>query len=315
VSQGTTGGNGSYDAYFDGESTDGSRVFFESFEPLTGGDADASPDVYERYGGVTTLISTAPSGSDSYYATFMGASDDGTRVFFDTADPVLSSDTDANTDVYEAIAGNYPRPKGATPLSVPLVIAYRDCTSPNSVHGPPPLSTNPTDASCAPPVQESGWLTVGTGDSNARASNGTGKVRFESIVGDPSTSADEADLRLKLSLTDARNKSDLSDYTGEVQVRATVRITDKENAGGSVPGTVTDIPFSWDAPCTATADTGIGSACAVTTSADALMPGAITEGARSVWEVGQIEVYDGGSDGDTATAPNTVFERQGIFIP
>ena len=31
----------------------------------------------------------------------------------------------------------YPRPKGATPLSVPLVPAYRACTNPNRTHGPP----------------------------------------------------------------------------------------------------------------------------------------------------------------------------------
>jgi hypothetical protein len=45
------------------------------------------------------------------------------------------------------------------------------------------------------------------------------------------------------------------------------------------------------------------------------MPGAIKEGRRSIWQLGQVVVYDGGLDGDTATAPNTVFARQGIFIP
>jgi hypothetical protein len=27
------------------------------------------------------------------------------------------------------------------------------------------------------------------------------------------------------------------------------------------------------------------------------------------------QVYDGGPDGDTATADNTVFARQGLFVP
>ena len=31
----------------------------------------------------------------------------------------------------------YPRPKGATPIRVPLVVAYPQCTSPNRTHGPP----------------------------------------------------------------------------------------------------------------------------------------------------------------------------------
>ena len=41
-----------YDAYFDGMSRDGSRVFFETLEQLTD-DTDVYPDVYERFGGVT----------------------------------------------------------------------------------------------------------------------------------------------------------------------------------------------------------------------------------------------------------------------
>ena len=57
------------------------------------------------------------------------------------------------------------------------------------------------------------------------------------------------------------------------------------------------------------------SECHTTTTADALIPGAIKEGRRSIWRLGQVVVYDGGSDGDTATADNTVFARQGFFVP
>ena len=56
---------------------------------------------------------------------------------------------------------SYPRPKGATPHRTPLVPAYQECTAPNRVHGPPL-----DDPSCAPPVQQSGTLTVGTPDAN-----------------------------------------------------------------------------------------------------------------------------------------------------
>ena len=45
------------------------------------------------------------------------------------------------------------------------------------------------------------------------------------------------------------------------------------------------------------------------------MPGAVPEGKRSVWRLGQIEVYDGGSDGVAATAGNTLFAKQGLFVP
>ena len=51
------------------------------------------------------------------------------------------------------------------------------------------------------------------------------------------------------------------------------------------------------------------------TSANATVPQAVKDGKRSVVEIGQLTINDGGLDGVTATAPNGVFARQGIFIP
>ena len=34
-----------------------------------------------------------------------------------------------------------------------------------------------------------------------------------------------------------------------------------------------------------------------------------------MWELGAVEVYDGGPDGDAETADNTVFAVQGVFVP
>jgi hypothetical protein len=53
----------------------------------------------------------------------------------------------------------------------------------------------------------------------------------------------------------------------------------------------------------------------VVTTFDALVPGAELEGKRSVWGVGQVTLYDGGSDGVASTDDNTVFARQGLFVP
>ena len=40
------------------------------------------------------------------------------------------------------------------------------------------------------------------------------------------------------------------------------------------------------------------------------------ESRRAVWQLGQVKVYDGGSDGDASTAAdNTLFMDQGVFIP
>ena len=48
--------------------------------------------------------------------------------------------------------------------------------------------------SCNPPVQESGFLTVGTNDANGAAPNSVGSVRLGVMPGDPSTPGDQADV-------------------------------------------------------------------------------------------------------------------------
>jgi hypothetical protein len=78
---------------------------------------------------------------------------------------------------------------------------------------------------------------------------------------------------------------------------------------------VVDIPWPVSAVCAATADPGAGANCVVATSFNAIVPGAIKEGKRTVWATGKVEVSDGGPDGSVATAPNTLFLRQGVFVP
>ena len=36
---------------------------------------------------------------------------------------------------------------------------------------------------------------------------------------------------------------------------------------------------------------------------------------RAIWQLGQVQVLDGGADGVASTTPNTVFAEQGIFVP
>jgi acyl-homoserine lactone acylase PvdQ len=205
----------------------------------------------------------------------------------------------------------FPRPKGATPFTVPLVPAYRACTAPTRMHGPP-LSYG----SCAP-AQRSDYLTVGTPDANARAANSIGSVKYDVQVGNPVTPVDEADVLVHASMTDVRNQSGLTDYAGQLLAATTVRITDRNNGGasGTDPATVSDIPIGVTMGCAATADPAIGGACSVSTSLDALVPGTITEGDRANWQLGEVTVQDGGADGVVSTSPNTVFARQGVFVP
>ena len=211
--------------------------------------------------------------------------------------------------------GGYARPKGATPLRVPLVPAYKECTAPNRTHGAPLAF-----GSCAPPDLASDFLTVGTPDANGRAANSIGSVRLDVVPGDETTPADEADVLVTTSLTDVRNAGSLTDYTGGLQETANVRITDRYNSAGSGDpnegATLTDIPFPVQMSCTPTASASTGSTCGVDTSLDAVVPGSIREGSRAIWQLGGVEVWDGGSDGDPVTsADDTLFARQGVFVP
>ena len=102
------------------------------------------------------------------------------------------------------------------------------------------LGTEPTHgpplgfASCNPPAQASGNLTVGTPDANGQAANSVGSVRFAVVAGDPATGADEADVAMSFSLTDVRVRSTLADYTGQLAVHCD-RADHRQAATAPVP--------------------------------------------------------------------------------
>jgi hypothetical protein len=208
---------------------------------------------------------------------------------------------------------HYVRPRGATPLRASLVPAYAQCTNPNRTHGQP-LGFG----SCAPPVQRSGFLTFGTPDANGRGANAVGSVLFDVNPGDEGTPANEADVGLFINLSDVRRSGALTDYTGEVRQTTTLRLTDRRNGPtgtGRDDGTMVDTPISADVSCAGTSDPDVGATCALTTAMNALVPGVVREGERAIWELGPVEVYDGGPDGEGATADNTLLARQGVFVP
>jgi dipeptidyl aminopeptidase/acylaminoacyl peptidase len=211
----------------------------------------------------------------------------------------------------DVIAGvTYARPRGATPVRVSLVPAYTACGTPNRTHGAP-LEVG----SCAPPVQASSYLTVGTLDANGKPANSVGHERIDVVNGNPATPADEADLRFMVEIEDVRMAGTLDDYEGRLLAVNTVRITDRAS-NGPVAATTVDTPFNVPVDCTRIPTAQIGATCSVSTTADSLVPGSIKEGGRSNWGLSQVEVFDGGADSDVTTAAdNTLFEVQGIFVP
>jgi hypothetical protein len=185
-----------------------------------------------------------------------------------------------------------------------LVPAYLPCSSPNRTHGPP-LGFG----SCNPPSQQPGQLTVGTPDSNGQGAKSLGSLRITTLTGNPATSADEADVRVQANVTDVRMRSDLSDYTGDLQARLAIQITDKNNTphpGGPGAATVQELTLSHPIPCAGTADTSVGSVCQLDTTVEALLPGAVVEKRRAIWELGTLRVHD---------SAGNLFMTQGVFVP
>jgi hypothetical protein len=199
------------------------------------------------------------------------------------------------------------------------VPAFSQCASPNRNHGAPLASP-----SCNPPAQASGVATVGAPDANGAPANSLGSVLLTVTVGNPGPPND-SDVNLAASVSDVRcrasgptcglpNAAAGADYSGELQAKAQIRLTDRLN-GPTEVGTVSDFSIPATMPCSATTATNTGATCAVTTTYNTLVPGAVAE-ARAIWQLGQIQVFDGGPDGDVDTASgNTLFAVQGVFVP
>jgi Subtilase family len=197
---------------------------------------------------------------------------------------------------------SYVRPKGASPFHVSLVPAFEQCSAPNRQHGAPLAF-----GSCAPPQQTSSQLTVGTPDANGRGAASVGSLQYQVLA---------SDVKVTFQLTDVRMRGTLADYTGELSVEHAVQITDRQNGPGqNEAGTVDPFEFNYPIPCAATA-TADGGSCALSSAFNAIVPGSVVAGKRAIWELGTVSVLDGGPDGQAATASgNTLFERQGVFVP
>ncbi len=112
LSTGTTtlvsAGSGEVGAFLWGISSDGSKAFFTTTEKLDAADTDAVTDIYARDlpNGPTVLVSQGAAscvpgcGNGGSVPVFRRSSDDGSRVFFATDEPLADADTDTATDVY-----------------------------------------------------------------------------------------------------------------------------------------------------------------------------------------------------------------------
>lgn len=141
LSTGPEGGNGAFNSAFAKASSDGSRIFFVTAEPLVEEDEDEIADVYLRGDGETALVSTGPIvGNGAFSAGLHGISSDGSKAFFVTRER-LTVDDDFSTedDLYSWTLGKSVGSPGQT-----LLVSVKN--SSELVLGPPPPfleGTNP----------------------------------------------------------------------------------------------------------------------------------------------------------------------------
>jgi hypothetical protein len=311
---------------FDSNRTDGN---FEGFDILPDG---TQPRILQAPGNDVALA--LADGELAYVRDVDGDLD----IWTIEGDLTQNSAADEFPD-WQPIIRNYARPAGATPLSVPLVPAYKQCQFGSTNHRGA-LSTN----SCWGPKAESSYLTVGTPDFNGKPSVSNGRLRIDvicngGVAGEQppclTTTGDQLDGRIGVSITDVRCSGStggcfggaaLEDYTGNLRAQMHFRITDKNNgpldSGPAAAGTVEDVTLGFNVPCAQTAATTVGATCAVTTTIDSVLGGntVIAEQKRAIWQLGGtagvIQLFDGGVDGNVATTSgDTLFATGGLFFP
>jgi hypothetical protein len=320
ISTGSLGGSSPQNAFFAGASDDGSRVFFRTDETLSVDDQDgAYTDVYERVGAATTLISTGPAGGfRPFVSSFGGISADGSKVFFATAEKLVGLDADDAQDVYSGAVSPLPTQPVVSPLAVSIVPGFRQTISATqcgsrggtaSQHGPPFALT-----SCNPPAYAGGTQARLGPESSSSA-------LLAAMPGDLATVADEGDLALSVHANDVRAGSQTGpDYAPsaggpDVTLVTRFRISDLYNGANlTTAATVADLEFPVPVDCAVTAGAE-GSNCDATTTANALMPGAMGELRSTTIQIFRIRLNDAGANGVRGDADDRNFAMQGLYVP
>jgi Tol biopolymer transport system component len=190
---------------------------------------------------------------------------------------------DVNPD-WQPVTTAQVRPLGASPMYLPLTVAFDDCGA-GPTHDPP--INSPT---CGPAEASSPDLTFGEPQVNGKPAKGNGFISIKTQS--PSNG------EVKVSIKDVRCKNYfggcntlLGDYSDFVRLGLQFQITDRATAAGTA-ATVPILVLTTNVPCTATADTTVGSTCQVTTDINSILPGAIVPNKRASWVLLKATIYD-----------------------
>jgi hypothetical protein len=274
--------------------------------------ANGATDLYPAWSpnGAKITFSTNRDGNDEIYT--MNA-DGGVQTRLTT-----NAATDMDPD-WQPLS--YQHPISTDPIEVPLVPVFRQTTSDSvcTARGGTPNDHAAPFAfdACDPPVPVEGTTAY-------LGSDGIGSATLTPIAGDPTTSADEADWAVSVTITDVRTGNlEGADYGPDLTLAARFRMTDKRSCappGCSAPyyrpATIVDLdltPVPMD--CAATPNPAIGATCIGNTTADAIAAGAISESRQTVLDTFRVRVNDAGPDGIPHTNDDKLFAMQGIYIP
>ena len=172
------------------------------------------------------------------------------------------------------------------------MLAYQQCTSPNRQHGGP-LNVQvlqPANSGVELPDGRHRRRVAGNDAEVGRARRGT--TSWSDNAGTPN--ADESNVKVNINDSDVRKKSDLSDYTGQLKATSVLRIIDRDN-GPSEVGVTQDIAALVHGALHGDgADTTVGSDCSLVTTANSVAPGTVKGNKRTIWQMGKIDLFDGG---------------------
>jgi hypothetical protein len=227
----------------------------------------------------------------------------------------------------DAVFATHPQPFDGRRTRVAFTPAFTPCTAPNVKHGAP-LSFD----SCKPPVRDGVSASDNVTSPSQTSASGLNEANAFAVIRvichpDPpgtfdgcNVLGDQRDVRIASTGTDVRCASTVSalnvskgncagsntdgqgsDYTGKLLGDAIIRITDHYNDAGTgftSAGTVVDTEFPVGAGCVATTSTTTGGTCTINTTADAIIPEVVKEGLEAGVEIGQIQIFDAGDNGD-----------------
>ena len=221
----------------------------------------------------------------------------------------------------------YPRPAGASPMRASLVPAYNQCTSPNRVHGPPDFpgnASNPDGPATRPRrvrARSRSAPRTPTGRARTRPARCAcgdqrqpehrrrrGQRALQGVDHRRALQARREGLRGRQR---RRGRRLLRPAAGQERP-ADHRPLQRPLRGRHGPG---HLVRGHGARARARRAPAWGANCSIDTTADAVLPGVVKEVRRSNWQLGQVQVFDGGADGVVSTNPNTLFAVQGVFVP